>query len=398
MRIELPKEVERIGAVRVGAVQRVIELDSGLGKRKDRMHGAGLHQVPYGEMNAIMRKMAIVVPVKNERLKLIEGVLAAIPHACVIILVSNSPRAPVDRFAMEEDALREFNLFADKKTFVLHQKDETLARAFRKVGYDEILNAGGGIRDGKAEGMLIGTLIAHLAGKKYIGFVDADNYLPGSVEEYIREYAVGFSIGRARHTMVRIVWQSKPKISESRMFFRKWGRASATTNRFLNRLVSSYTGYETEIVKTGNAGEHAMTMDLAMALEYASGYAIETYHYVNLLEQFGGILEPRDPRLMQYKYEVYQIESRNPHLHEPGDYDHVKDLTLESLASIYHSPVCPGDLKGEIRKELARKKMLAPRKEPHRPHFFRRLSCIDSQKFLRAIKGTSYGEHLAARR
>ena len=51
----------------------------------------------------------------------------------------------------------------------------------------------------------------------------------------------------------------------------------------LNRLLTHYTGYETEIIKTGNAGEHALTMSLALQLDFASGYGIETNHFVELI-------------------------------------------------------------------------------------------------------------------
>ena len=53
----------------------------------------------------------------------------------------------------------------------------------------------------------------------------------------------------------------------------------------LNRLLTHFSGFETEIVKTGNAGEHALTVDLALKLEYAAGYAVETNHFINLLEK-----------------------------------------------------------------------------------------------------------------
>jgi mannosyl-3-phosphoglycerate synthase len=179
----------------------------------------------------------------------------------LIIVVSNSPLEPVDRFSMEVDALHEFCQFVGKNALIVHQKDPNLARAFENTGYTKILNKKGLVYDGKAEGMLIATVLAHLAGKRYIGFVDSDNYFPGAVEEYIREYAAGFTIAQSNYSMVRIAWHSKPKIVESKLFFRKWGRTTSNTNMLLNQLIGHYTGFETELVKTGNAGEHAMSMN-----------------------------------------------------------------------------------------------------------------------------------------
>jgi len=70
----------------------------------------------------------------------------------------------------------------------------------------------------------------------------------------------------------------------------KWGRVSQITNKCLNDLIFSKTGFETDVIKTGNAGEHAISMKLAELLPYASGYAVEPGELVYLFESFGGIL------------------------------------------------------------------------------------------------------------
>jgi mannosyl-3-phosphoglycerate synthase len=296
---------------------------------------------------------------------------------------------------MEVDALNDFCQFVGKSALIVHQKDPALAAAFKKAGYGAILNKRGVVHDGKAEGMLIATLLARLAGKKYIGFVDADNYFPGAVEEYVREYAAGFTIAQSKYSMVRIAWHSKPKIVESKLFFRKWGRTSANTNLLLNKLMSHYTGFETEIIKTGNAGEHALSMDLAMNLDYSSGYSIEPYHIVNILEKFGGIGESPLPELMKERIEVYQIESRNPHLHEAGDEGHIDQMRYLAMQVIFHSKLCPEPLKREIRQDAAKRGYLAERGAPlGRPRYFPALSSIDPQTFLKEISSTPYGRLL----
>ncbi|CAJ2512541.1 Uu.00g055560.m01.CDS01 [Anthostomella pinea] len=45
--------------------------------------------------------MAIIIPCMNEDYRTIEGVLLGIPHDCLVILVSNSSRSPVDRYEAE---------------------------------------------------------------------------------------------------------------------------------------------------------------------------------------------------------------------------------------------------------------------------------------------------------
>lgn len=392
MRIEIPRNVERFGAVRFGGVQKVYELDSGSEDKGVSTSTDAIQQIPYADLTAIYRDMAIVVPIRGERLKLVEGVLCGIPHPCLIVMVSNSSLSPVDRFSMEQDALRDFCTFVGKNALIAHQKDPVLGKAFQRAGYSSILGDDGIVRDGKAEGMIVGKMLARLAGKKYIGFVDADNYFPGAVEEYAREYAAGFAIGRSPYTMVRIAWQSKPKIVESKLFFRKWGRTSAKTNALLNRLISHYIGFETEVIRTGNAGEHALTMDLALNLEYSSGYSIEPYHIVNLLEKFGGLQNSPKSEVVKETIEVYQIESRNPHLHEAGDREHVDQMQYDAMQVVFHSPICPEPLKRELLTEMGAQKYPGSGVTPPWPLYFPVLSSIDPDAFLRDITPSPYAQ------
>ncbi len=385
MRIERPKEIERFGAIRFGELQKIIELDAGPSDGQTANINSAIMPVGSQELANIEKDMAIVVPVRNERLKLIEGVLCGIPHPCLVIVVSNSPRDPVDRFAMEQDALQEFCTFTGKRSVIIHQKDQVFARALAKVGYRSVLGERRQVRDGKAEGMLLGILTAKLAGKKYVGFVDADNYFPGAVEEYVRAYASVFATCDSPFTMVRIAWHSKPKIVESKLFFRKWGRTTSRTNGYLNRLLAHYTGYETDIIKTANAGEHAMSMELAMALDYSSGYSIEPFHFINLIEKYGGIHESEALRELKHRIEVYQVESRNPHLHEAGDDSHIDDMNYQAMQVIYHSSICPERLRKELHTTMVRDEYIKRNGKPRKPRYFPPLNTIDMDKFGGAV-------------
>ena len=211
--------------------------------------------------------MAIVIPIKGERLKLLEGVLSGIPHDCLTIIVSNSPRQPVDRYKLEKDSLEQFNRFVGKSSLILHQKDPGLSDALREIGYMSIFDSDGMVRNGKAEGMMIGMLLAKMAGKEYVGFIDADNYVPGAVNEYVKIFASGIAMSNTPYTMVRVSWIYKPKVSESGLYFSKWGRVSEITNQYLNSMVSYYTGFETEVMRTGNSGEHCISMKLAELID-----------------------------------------------------------------------------------------------------------------------------------
>jgi len=359
MRIELPRTRERFGAnVFFGPLQ-VYELDSGLLAEPEYENGA-IVGLSYERLHEIQRQMAVVVPVRGERLRLIEGVLFGIPNQCLTIIVSNSPREPVDRFRIEQQAIYAFARHSRKRVLLIHQRDPVVAKAFVEAGYPELLDGDGLVRHGKAEGMLVATILAHLAGKRYVGFVDADNYSPGAAHEYLCEYAAGFALAESQYSMVRILWQSKPKIVDGHMYFARWGRTSRFTNYFLNQLISHYTGFETDIVGTGNAGEHALTLDLALRLDYGAGYAVEPHHIVSLLERFGGERESPDPQVMREGVEIFQIESRNPHFHKAGEHGHVQDMTRAALSSIHGSYLCTEDLRRQIEEELVRHTTMEP--------------------------------------
>lgn len=391
MRIELPREAQRFGANLFYGVQKVYELDSGpISDSHMYEPYFVIRQVPYEALYEIEKQMAIVVPIKGERLRLIEGVLYGIPHACLTIVVSNSPREPVDRFNMEKNAIENFNAFSKKNVMVVHQKDPAVATAFADSGYTGILDEHGLVSDGKAEGMIIGLMLARLAGKKYVGFIDADNYFPGAVFEYVRVYASGFALSQSDYSMVRNLWHSKPKIVDSNLYFAKYGRTSVVTNQYLNRLIGHHTGFETEVIKTGNAGEHALSMDLALLLDYASGYAIEPYHFINLMEKFGGLTVSPYPEVMRQSVEVYQIESRNPHLHASKGDTHIQDMISASLRAMYHSSSCPAALRQEILHEMRRRRLLAKDQYPEPIIRYPALAEINIEAFAGALSGQTY--------
>jgi mannosyl-3-phosphoglycerate synthase len=331
--------------------------------------------------------MAIVIPIKGERLKLLEGVLSGIPHDCLTIIVSNSPRQPVDRFKLEKEALDQFNRFVGKNTLILHQKDPGLSDALKEVGYTSIFGPDDIVRNGKAEGMVIGMLLAKMAGKEYVGFIDADNYIPGSVNEYVKIFASGIAMSNTPYTMVRISWIYKPKWSESGQTheMRKWGRVSEITNQYLNDLVSYYTGFETEVMRTGNSGEHCMSMKLAELLTYSSGFSVEPYEVVNILEEFGGILPTENQDAMDKGIEIMQVETRNPHFHEEKGDDHLNEMVTGSLGCIYHSKICPPRLRDKICEWLHGREII---QEGHEPDLLKNISSfknIDMHQFAKIL-------------
>jgi mannosyl-3-phosphoglycerate synthase len=190
--------------------------------------------------------------------------------------------------------------------------------------------------------------------KDYVGFIDSDNYVPGAVNEYVKIFAAGFGMATTPYSNVRVSWVFKPKVKNNSLQFSKWGRVSEITNKNLNAFLATITGFETEIIKTGNAGEHALSMPLAECLHYTSGYSIETREFIDIFEKFGGLVPSEYPQIVEKGVEMFQIETRNPHFHEDKGAAHLDEMIEASLATIYGSKICPQDLQETLLEQLKR--------------------------------------------
>ncbi len=363
MRLERTRQTEHLGSVSLYGVRRVLELDSGP-RNPQTSEAAEVQKIEREAIDDIEKRMAIILPIKNEDLKVFEGVLSAIPHECFIIVLSNSQRGEIDTFRVEYDILSRYCQSTRQQALIVHQKDPSIARALAEAGYPEILAGDGLIRSGKSEGMILGIILAKLMGKDYIGFIDTDNYIPGAALEYAKHYAAAFSLAKTPYVMTRIQWRYKPKIM-GELYFKKWGRVSEITNKHLNNLVSAMGKFETEIMRTGNAGEHAMSIVLAERLSYGTGYAVETQEIISILEQFTGILPIANKVASEKGVEIFQTETVNPHLHaDKGDEHVVQEMMLPSLSVIFHSPLCQEKTKRSIQSELVEAGCLRPGEEP----------------------------------
>src|SRR3954471_2289768 len=358
---------ERFGAVRIHELQRVIELDSGA-VPDSGMPGvsAGSRIVGPEALRAVETQMVIVVPCMNETRSVIEGVLSGIPHDCLIVLVSNSDRTPVDRYDIEAQTVEQFCRLAGRSAVIAHQKDPGLAAAFKAAGMENLIDDSGLVRSGKGEAMLIGMALAAMTGRRYVGYVDADNFVPGAVHEYCKAYAAGLHLAESPYSMVRISWHSKPKLRDGRLFFSRRGRSSEVTNEWLNRFVAEYSNFGTEVIATGNAGEHAMSLELGLKLRLAGGFAVEPYEYVDLFEQFGGVLESPHPDVLASSVPVLQIETRNPHFHDNKGEEHVQGMRMQALNVLYHSEVTLPAVRQAIIEFMVSQGALATGQEPPR--------------------------------
>jgi mannosyl-3-phosphoglycerate synthase len=389
MRLERPHRTERFGAVRIHELQRVIELDSGDGDEAVS-RGRVSVRVSSDAIRDAQRDMVIVVPCKNETRPVIEGVLAGIPHSCLIILVSNSARHPVDRYEIEAQTVEQYCQLAERPALTVHQRDPGLAAAMKAAGAADMIDDCGLLRSGKGEGMVIGLALAALTGRRYLGYIDADNFVPGAVNEYCKAYAAGLYLTDTPYSMVRISWHSKPKLRDGRLFFSRRGRTSEVTNQFLNQLIGEYSGFGTEVVATGNAGEHAFTMDLGLKLRLASGFAVEPFEYLDLFEQFGGVLDSPHPEVMERSVAVTQIETRNPHFHDDKGDLHVQEMRLQALNALYHSAVCPPSVRADILNFLTSQTELEPGAEPPRERVYPAVGTLAMDRFCDVLLAEAY--------
>ncbi len=329
-----------------------MELDSGTSAPTILEKGLEAQTIGADAIEDVELRLAIILPIKNEDLKVFSGVLAGIPHDCLIIVISNSQRGEIDTFRSEQDVLAQFCHATKRQALIVHQKDPFFAQALEQADYAELLGDDGLIRSGKSEGMILGILLAMLSEKDYVGFIDTDNYIPGAVWEYVKHYALGFNLAKSPYAMVRILWRYKPKML-GELYFKKWGRVSEITNKYMNHFISTRGKFESEIIKTANAGEHAMSLDLAKRLTYATGYGVETQELVSIIEQFGGILPTSDKAVSKKGVEIIQTETINPHLHEERGGEHlVQEMLLPSLSVIYHSQLCEASTKQLIINQL----------------------------------------------
>lgn len=382
MRIEGSKQTEHLGAVRIHDVRRFLELDSGVRIPPLLNEGTYAKKIERDTIAAIQQRLAIVLPIKNEDVKIFEGVLSGIPHDCLMIVVSNSERGEIDNFKNEQDVLSRFCDATKRSALIVHQKDPHLAEALANCEYTGILDENGLVRSGKSEGMIIGILLALLQGREYVGFIDTDNYIPGAVWEYAQHYAVGFCLSESPYAMVRILWRYKPKIS-GELYFKKWGRVSEITNKHINHFISTKGKFETGIIKTANAGEHAMSLRLATKLAYATGYGVETQELMSILEQFGGLSPIVDTAIAESGVDIIQTETINPHLHaERGEEHLIQDMAVPSLSVIFHNPLCEETTRQLISKQLMELDCIGPDEEVPKIRMIPPPDTVDIEKFI----------------
>ena len=133
MRIEGTSLVEHLGSVKIHGVRRVLELDSGATTATHIDEGLEVQSVGIDAIEDIQQRLAIILPIKDEDLKVFAGVLKGIPHNCLMIIVSNSQRGETDTFRSEQDILSWFCRATRRQAVIVHQKDKSIAKALEQA-------------------------------------------------------------------------------------------------------------------------------------------------------------------------------------------------------------------------------------------------------------------------
>lgn len=315
-------------------------------------------------LHDFLSQTAFVISHKNESIDTLLRVLWYIPVSSTIIVVTNCPEQELDELT---NALKT-RLADHRKTYLIHQKDERIARLFQAVGVPFILGADGKVVNGKGEGMYIGALCAYqLNYPRWLIFYDADNFVPSALLEYtlamgrlfmsnslpVSRYAgdtlfvqrqTGAQFGPDLHN-VRICWASKPELGSTNWQAGIMGRTTKVVSPLFESLLEGWFGISNHPISSSNAGEQGMTVGTASTLHFSSGFSVETFQLLDLLFNASPWKEhPEEIVLQQYL-------SQSPHFHEKKGDEHIKKMIEESLGCFFHfEAVLPKKVKRQLQR------------------------------------------------
>jgi mannosyl-3-phosphoglycerate synthase len=288
------------------------------------------------DINYFLSRTAFVISHKSESAETLQGVLWYLPIDSPVIVVTNSPLAEMEHL---KASLKE-NLVYHRKVYVVHQKDETVARFFADSGVHHILGNDNRVIDGKGEGMYIGTLFAALLGyPQWIIFYDADNLVPCALLEYTLAMGRLFTASSTNSFFpesspvdlhnVRICWASKPEVRRGKLLYTPIGRCTAVVSPLLSSLLEGWFGMADYPINSSNAGEQGLSMATAKKLRFSSSYSIETFQFLELFSRAAGINGLSQNTVLQ------QYQSKSPHFHTKRNDEHVRKMIAQSLGCFF---------------------------------------------------------------
>jgi mannosyl-3-phosphoglycerate synthase len=305
-----------------------------------------------------------VISHKNEKVKTLLEVLWYLPLNSPIIIVTNCQDCEREELTNE----LKLSLAHHERIYLVHQKEEAIARLFETYGVYHILGEDGKVIDGKGEGMYIGALCAYQLGyPRWIIFYDADNFVPSALLEYTLAMSRLFMSAplpmhspdrdtivirrQARNQVapdlhnVRICWSSKPEMGSGHSDTRIMGRCTRVVSPFFNDLLEGWFEMRDYAISSSNAGEQGMTLKTAISLRFSSGFSVETFQLLELLFHAHKRKGNAEGIILQ------QYMSKSPHFHEKKGDEHIKKMIEESLGSFFHfKESLPYNVKRRLRK------------------------------------------------
>jgi len=279
-----------------------------------------------GSLDAFFPDAGFVISHKDEGIETLLGVLWHLPVNSQVIVVTNCQRDLLPSLARGLcDGLPDHG-----SIYLVHQKDAAIARLFRARGVGHILGADGRVKGGKGEGMYIGALAAVLLGCAWVVFFDADNFAPSALVEYMLALGRLFLQAQAatpRLQNIRICWSSKPALLGSRVVPGVMGRCTSVVSPVLSALIDEWFGLERTIISS-NAGEQGMSGQTATTLRFSSGFSVETFQFLELLDLCR--------RGVAGQVLLQQYMARGAHFHDKKGEEHIKGMIEESLGSFFH--------------------------------------------------------------
>ncbi len=314
-------------------------------------------------LHFFLSQTAFVISHKSEKVKTLREVLWYLPLNSPIIIVTNCQES--EREALTNELKLE--LAHHQRIYLVHQKEEAIARLFETYGVYHILGNDGKVIDGKGEGMYIGTLCAYQLGyPRWIIFYDADNFVPSALLEYTlamsrlfmstpysalaleRDTTNNVILSAAKHLdedlhNVRICWSSKPELGNGHLETRIMGRCTRVVSPLFNELLEGWFGMSGYAISSSNAGEQGMTVKTAISLRFSSGFSVETFQLLDLLFYAHKQMGTAEGIILQ------QYLSKSPHFHEKKGDEHIKKMIEQSLGSFFHfEESLPGNVKRQL--------------------------------------------------
>lgn len=305
------------------------------------------------DVNFFFTHTAFVIAHKSERLDTLLNVIWYLPINSPVLIVTNCPEA-------EKEALQQgltLHLAQSRQVYLIHQKDETIARFFDRHGVEAILGADGKVVNGKGEGMYIGALIASLLkSPKWVVFYDADNFVPNALMEYTLAMSKLFMQHYMHDTQrtderpylqnVRICWASKPHMESGAIAGNVLGRCTRVVAPLMTTLVEEWFQIYNQNILTPNAGEQGFTLATIQALRFSSGYSVETFQMLDLLSK----AHPTNPNRLESEVTLQQYQAQSPHFHEKRDDEHIKRMIADSLGGFaYFQELLPARVEQQLQ-------------------------------------------------